>query len=32
LIVERTVYFQEAVRSNGSLPLDLDAIKTLIHT
>ncbi|PSS07034.1 hypothetical protein M430DRAFT_129424 [Amorphotheca resinae ATCC 22711] len=31
-LIERAAYFQEAARKNGGLPLDLDAIHTLIKT
>ncbi|KAG0647074.1 hypothetical protein D0Z07_7274 [Hyphodiscus hymeniophilus] len=31
-LIERAAYFQEAVRDNGGLPLELDAIRTLIRT
>lgn len=30
VLVARAAYFQEAIRSNDSLPLDLDAIQALI--
>jgi hypothetical protein len=30
--VERAAFFQEALRQNGSQPLEIDVIQKLIHT
>ena len=31
MLVERAAYFQEAIRENGGLPLEPDAIQILIR-